>query len=102
VEDIAPSDPRNALRLRYLDFLRDLTGRYPVDVICEETKHGEESIAETIADREELRFRNIEVPMQRRAELGIALVYTSDVRGTGCCGGTKGQMDRIARILYGR
>ena len=73
VEDIAPSDPRNKLRLRYLDFLRDLTGRYPVHVIYEETKLGEESIAETLADQGGLRFRNIQMPQQRRAELGIPL-----------------------------
>jgi hypothetical protein len=43
-----------------------------VDVICEEAKHGVESIAETVADREALRYRYIEMPM-RRAELGIPL-----------------------------
>ncbi len=78
VEDIVPSDPRNKLRLRYLDFLRDLTGRHPVDVICEEAKHGAESIAETVADQQALRYRNIEMPAQRRAELGIPPMYTVD------------------------
>jgi hypothetical protein len=82
VADIAPSDPRNVLRLRYLDFLRDITGRYPVDVICEEAKHGVESIAETLADSEALRYRNIEMPMQRRAELGIPPMYTLHVPGS--------------------
>jgi hypothetical protein len=81
LQDIAPSDPRNKLRLRYLDFVRDFTGRYPVDVICEEAKLGAESIAETVADREALRYRNIEVPMQRRAELGIPLNYNLNVLG---------------------
>jgi hypothetical protein len=75
IDGVAPSDPRNTLRLRYLDFVRDLNRRYPVDVICEEAKLGEESIAETVADREALRYGNIEVPMQRRAELGIPLAY---------------------------
>jgi hypothetical protein len=78
VQDIAPGDTRNVLRLRYLDFLRDITRRYPVDVICEEAKHGVESIAETVADREALRYRNIEMPTQRRAELGIPLLDTVD------------------------
>src|ERR1700722_7396926 len=80
------------LRLRYLDFVRDFTRRYPVDVICEETKHGAKSIAETVADQEVLRFRNIEMPMQRRAEQGIPLRA-----GARDCGGTKGQRDRVSR-----
>ena len=36
---IAPDDPRTVLRLRFHDFIREITG-YPVDVICEEAKHG--------------------------------------------------------------
>jgi|SRR5580704_5354083 hypothetical protein len=79
VQGVAPSDPRNTLRLRYLDFLRDFTRRYPVDVLCEEAKHGVESIAETVADQERLRYRNLEPPTQRRAELGIPALYTIDV-----------------------
>ena len=51
VEDLRPSDPRNTLRLRFLDFLRDLTGRYAVDVVCEEAQHGEDRIAEVVADQ---------------------------------------------------
>jgi hypothetical protein len=78
VEDIAPSDPRNTLRLRYLDFLRDITDRYPVDVICEEAKHGTESIAEAVADQQALRYCNIEMSPQLRAELGIPPMYTVD------------------------
>jgi hypothetical protein len=81
VEDIAPSDPRNMLRLRFLDFLRDITRRCPVDAVCEESKLGAQSIAETVADREALRYRNINMPAQHRAELGIPLGYTSDVPG---------------------
>jgi hypothetical protein len=76
--DCLASAPRNMLRLRFLDFVRDLTRRYPVDVICEEAKHGVESIAETLANRERLRYRNIEMSPQRRAELGIAPLYTID------------------------
>jgi hypothetical protein len=79
VQDLRPSDPRNKLRLRYLDFVRDFTRRYPVDVLCEEAKHGMESIAQTVADQERLRYRNIEIPTQRRAELGIPSLYTIDV-----------------------
>jgi hypothetical protein len=71
VEDVAPSDPRNMLRLRYLDFLRDITLHCPVDVVCEEAKHGAESIAETLADRGGMLYRNIEMSTLRRAELGI-------------------------------
>jgi hypothetical protein len=83
VEDIVPSDPRNKLRLRYLDFLRDLSGRYPVDVICEEVKHGAETIAQAVADLvERLRYRNIEMPQRRRPELGIPPPYTIDVPGS--------------------
>jgi len=76
IDGIAPDDPRIKFRLKFHDFLRGITGRHPVDVICEEAKHGAESIAEMVADREALRYRNIEVPMQRRAELGIPLGYT--------------------------
>ena len=50
-----------------------------MDLICEETKHGLESIAETLANRERLRYRNIEVSLRRRAELGIPPSYTIDV-----------------------
>jgi len=82
VQDNAASHPRNMMRLRFLDFLRDITGRYPVDVICEEAKHGVESIAETVADREGIPYKNIEMPMQRRAELGIPPLYTVDVAGS--------------------
>jgi hypothetical protein len=82
VADIAPSDPRNILRLRYLDLLRDITGRYPVDVICEEAKHGLESIAETLANRGGIRYRNIEMSTLRRAELGIPPLYSVNVPGS--------------------
>lgn len=78
VQGIAPSHPRNMLRLRFLDFLRDLTGHYPVDVICEESKHGGASNAETVANREHNRYVNIEMPPERRDELGIPRLYTID------------------------
>lgn len=78
IPGLAPDDPRTVLRLRFHDFLREITG-YPVDVICEETKHGLVSIAETVADREHLRYCNIEMSPQRRAELGIPLSFTTDV-----------------------
>jgi hypothetical protein len=81
VQDIA-RHPRNTLRLRFLDFLRDITGRYPVDVVCEEAQHGAESVAQTVADQERLRYRNIEMSPQRRAELGIPALYTIDVPGS--------------------
>jgi hypothetical protein len=82
VQGIARSHSRNMLRLRFLSFLRDLTGRYPVDVICEESKLGLESIAETVAIQSAIRYRNIEMPARRRAELGIPALYTIDVPGS--------------------
>lgn len=78
IDGIAPDDPRTQLRLRFHAFLREITARYPVEVICEEAQHGEESIAETVADREHLRYRNIEMSPQRRAELGIPPLYSID------------------------
>jgi len=81
IPGLAPDDPRTLLRLRFHDFLREIT-RYPVDVICEEAKHGLVSIAETVADREHILYCNIEIPPQRRAELGIPLLFTSDVPGS--------------------
>jgi hypothetical protein len=81
IPGIAPDDPRTVLRLRFHDFLREITG-YPVDVICEEAKHGLVSIAETVADRKHIPYRNIEMSPQRRAELGIPLSFTIDVPGS--------------------
>jgi hypothetical protein len=74
VPDIAPDDQCTKLRLGFHDFLRGITDRYPVDAICEQAKHGEESIAQALADREHLRYRNIEMPPRRRAELGIPAI----------------------------
>jgi hypothetical protein len=67
----APDDARTRLRLQFHDFLRGIIGKYPVDLICEEAQHGAESIAQTVAEREPLRYRNIEIPPRRRTELGI-------------------------------
>jgi len=78
ISGIPSNDPRNLLRLRFHDFLGEITDGYPVDVICEEAKHGAESIAETLADRGRIRYRNIEMPPKRRAELGIPPLYTID------------------------
>ena len=80
IPEIAPDDARTVLRLRFHDFLQEITG-YPVDVICEEAKQGLVSIAETVADREHLRYWNIEMSPQRRAELGIPLLFAMDVPG---------------------
>lgn len=82
VPGIAPDDRRTKLRLQFHDFLRGIAGRYPVDLICEEAKHGEESIAEALADRVHLRYRNIEMPPRRRVELGIPPVDTIDAPGS--------------------
>jgi hypothetical protein len=82
VQGLAPSHTRNILRLRFLDFLRDLTSRYPVEVICEESKLGLESIAQTVAIQSAIRYWNIEMPARRRAELAIPTLYTSDVPGS--------------------
>jgi hypothetical protein len=79
---VAPNDPRTRLRLQFHDFLRDIIGRYPVDLICEEAKHGQETIAETVAEREPLRYRNIEMLPRRRAELGVPPLDTIDVPGS--------------------
>ena len=81
IPGIAPDDPRTVLRLRFHDFLREITG-YPVDVICEEAKYGPVSVAETVADRKHIPYRNIEMSPQRRAELGIPLSFTIDVPGS--------------------
>jgi hypothetical protein len=81
IPGVAPDDPRTVHRLRFHDFLREITG-YPVDVICEETKDGLTSIAETVAEREHIRYCNIEVSPQRRAELGVPLFFTTDVPGS--------------------
>jgi hypothetical protein len=69
------------LRLRFHDFLCEITGGYAVDLISEEAKYGQESIAETMANREHLRYRNIEMSVQRRAEIGIPLLFTIDLPG---------------------
>ena len=78
VPGLAPDDARTRLRLRFHNFLRGIAGRYPVDLICEEAKHGEETIAQTLADRDHLRYHNIEMSPRRRTELGIPLLYTVD------------------------
>lgn len=78
---IASNEPRTLLRLRFHDFLREITGGYAVDVICEEGKYGLASIAETMANRKNLRYRNIEMSLQRLAELGIPLLFTIDLSG---------------------
>jgi hypothetical protein len=80
IPGLAPDDPRTLLRLQFHEFLREATF-YPVDVICEEANYGLVSIAETLADRENLRYRNIEMSPQLRAELGIPLLFTVDVPG---------------------
>jgi hypothetical protein len=81
IPGIAPNDPRTLLRLQFHEFLRETTF-YPVDVICEEANYGRVSIAETVADRENLRYCNIEMSPQLRAELGIPLLFTVDVPGS--------------------
>jgi hypothetical protein len=81
IPGLAPDDPRTLLRLQFHEFLREATF-YPVDVICEEANYGLVSIAERVADREHLRYCNIEVSPQRRAELGIPLLFTVDVPGS--------------------
>jgi hypothetical protein len=78
IDNLAANDPRNLLRLRFQDFLGQITGGYPVDVICEEAKHGRVSIAETLASREHIQYVNIEMSPERRAELGIPPMYTVD------------------------
>jgi hypothetical protein len=40
------------------------------------------SIAETVADRKHIPYRNIEMSPQHRAELGIPLLFTTDVPGS--------------------
>jgi hypothetical protein len=81
IPGLAPDDPRTLLRLQFHEFLREATF-YPVDVICEEANYGLVSIAETLADRENLRYCNIEMSPQLRAELGIPLFFTVDVPGS--------------------
>jgi hypothetical protein len=66
VKGIPPDDPRIKLRLRFHDFLAEITQWHWVDLICEQAKHGVESIAETLAQREDIRYRNIEIPSARR------------------------------------
>lgn len=78
IPGVAPSDPRTQLRLRLHAFLGEITGGYPVDVICEETQHGLVSIAEALAKKEGIRYVNIEMPPERRDQLGIPRLYTID------------------------
>jgi hypothetical protein len=80
VPGIAPNDPRTRLRLQFHDFLGEIIGKYPVDLICEQAQHGQESIAQTVAEREPLRYCNIEIPPRRRTELGIPPLGT-DIEG---------------------
>lgn len=47
-------------------------------MICEETKHGLVSIAEALAKKEGIRYVNIEMPPERRDQLGIPRLYTID------------------------
>jgi hypothetical protein len=68
VPGIAASHPRNALRLRFQELLEQITGGYRVDVICEEAKHGVVSIAQALADRECIPYRNIEMPPELTLE----------------------------------
>jgi hypothetical protein len=81
IAGITPNGPRTLKRLRFHDFLREITGGYAVDVICKEGNYGLESIAETMANREHLRYRNIEMSLQRPSELGIPLLFTIDLSG---------------------
>lgn len=78
VEGIAPDDPRIKLRLRFHDFLAEITQWHWVDLICEEAKHGLVSIAEALAKKESIRYVNIEMPPERRNQLGIPRLYTID------------------------
>src|ERR1700730_13510885 len=82
VPGLAPDDPRTKLRLRFHDFLRDIIARYPVDLICEQAQHGQESIAQTVAEQAPLRYHNIEILPRRLAELGMPPLDTTDVAGS--------------------
>lgn len=82
VGGIALHDPRTALRLRFRNFLREITGRNPVDLLCEQVTHGDETIAEMVTDREHIRYRNIEMSPARRAELGIPPLGSIDLQGS--------------------
>jgi hypothetical protein len=82
VPGIAASHPRNALRFRFQELLEQITGGYRVDVICEEAKHGVVSIAQAVADREGIPYRNIEMPPELRKTQGIPELYTIDVPGS--------------------
>lgn len=82
VPGLAPDDPRTKLRLRFHDFLGEIIGKYPVDLICEQAQHGQDSIAQSVAEREPLRYCNIEIPPRRRAELGILPLDTIDLPGS--------------------
>ena len=82
VPGIAPQDGRTKLRLRFHDFLQEFIVKYPVDLICEQAQPGAESIAQTVAEREPLRYCNIEIPARRRAELGIPPVDNIAVPGS--------------------
>lgn len=82
VPRIAANHPRNKLRFRFQEFLEQITGGYRVDVVCEEAKHGVVSIAQALADREGIPYRNIEMPPQVRRIQGIPELYNLDVPGS--------------------
>jgi hypothetical protein len=82
VPGIPLNHPRNAFRLRFEEFLKQTTCGSRVDVICEEAKHGTVSIAQALADREHIPYRNIEMPPELREINGIPPLYTIDVPGS--------------------
>jgi hypothetical protein len=79
IPGIAPNDPCTQLRLRFHEFLREITG-YPVDVICEETKHGAESIAETVANRVGIRYCTVEMSPRESHLVNELLGAITDAR----------------------
>lgn len=73
---------RFALRLRYQSELPEIVAVYRLRVCCEESKIGQESIAEGICAKEHIRYVNIDLPAAEREKHGIRPVYP-DIPGEG-------------------
>jgi hypothetical protein len=82
VPHIGPNHPRNNLRLRFQEFLEQITGRYRLDVICEEAKHGVVSISQAFADLKGIPYRNIEMSPDVRRIRGIPELSALHVPGS--------------------
>ena len=73
---------RFALRLRYQSELLAIAAVYRLRVCCEESRIGQQSIAEGFCAKEHIRYVNIDLPAAEREKRGIRPVYP-DIPGEG-------------------